>query len=112
MEKAKIELFTSLTCPNCPPASKMVDELLNERDDIEVIKHVINSPEGYKRATEFEITSVPTILIKGPNIQEFIGLRGLFSKNGLNKAIDESLGKIIKKEEKKFFEKMKSYFKK
>lgn len=90
--KATVEIFSSITCPHCHGAIKIVEEVKKERNDIEIIKHIINEEEGFERAKLFEITSVPTLIIKSP-ISEYIGIRGLFSKKGLNKAIDVSLGK-------------------
>ena len=107
--KSKIEIFSSLTCPHCPGAIKLVEEVNKERNDIEVIKHIISDSEGMQRAKELEISSVPTIIIKSPQ-SEYIGLRGLFSKKGLNKAIDVSLGIDKFKEDKSFFEKIKNIF--
>jgi len=34
MEKSKIEVFTSPTCPHCPSAVKLAKELEQERDDV------------------------------------------------------------------------------
>jgi thioredoxin 1 len=108
--KAKIEIFSSFTCPHCPSAINLVEQVSKERNDIEIIKHEINTPEGHKRATELGIMSVPTIIIKGPNNPEFIGLKGLFSEKGLNKAIDVSLGKDNFKENSNLFNKIKNLF--
>lgn len=107
--RAKIEIFSSLTCPHCPSAIKLVEEVSKERNDVDVIKHEINTLEGNKRASEFNIMSVPTIIVKGSN-PEVIGLRGLFSKKGLNKAIDVSLGKDNFEDNKSFFDKIKNFF--
>jgi thioredoxin 1 len=108
--KAKIEIFSSLTCPHCPSAVKLVEEVSKERNDVEFVKYDVSTLEGSKRANQFNIMSVPTILVKGPNNPEFIGLRGLLSKNGLNKAIDVSLGKDNFQEDKSFFDKIKNIF--
>ena len=105
--KSTIEVFTSTTCPHCPAAKKLVDELAKERDDVDVVHTVTNTLEGSKRAQEMQIMTVPTIFIKGPGSEETIGLRGVPSKKGLIKAVNISLGKEKWKEDKGLIEKLK-----
>lgn len=105
--KSTIEVFTSTTCPHCPAAKKLVNEVAKERDDVNVIHTITNTVKGSKRAREMQIMTVPTIFIKGPGSDETIGLRGVPSKKGLIKAINISLGNEKWKEKKGLIEKLK-----
>lgn len=93
MEKSKILLFTSPTCPHCPAAEKFVHEIAKERDDatVEIFSSV--TTKGQKKARSLGVMSVPTIFVKGPNHPEHIGFRGVPHKKNFLKAIDISLGK-------------------
>ncbi|HID47100.1 MAG TPA: thioredoxin [Methanothermococcus okinawensis] len=60
----KIEVFTSPTCPHCPPAKRVVEEVVAELGggvDVEYID-VMREPE---RAIKYGIMAVPTIVING-----------------------------------------------
>lgn len=100
MEKAKVYLFTSPTCPNCPPAKKFMENFKGQRDDF--VYHDIStaSPKGQRQAQNFGIRSVPTFVIKGPGYPDPIGLVGVQSDKSMNKYLDVSLG-LREVEEKK-----------
>lgn len=106
---AKIEIFTSPTCPHCPSAKSLAREIEKERDDVKVIEYSTITPEGSEKANHYQIVSVPTIIISG---KEYVGLRGTPSKKGFNKAINLSLKKESWEDSKKigFFEKFKFIF--
>ena len=60
----KIELFYTLTCPNCGPLKRMLTEILPEFGDKFVFKTTLASaPIGMLRSMKLGIHSVPTLLI-------------------------------------------------
>jgi len=60
----KIEVFTSPMCPHCPPAKRVVEEVVSEiGEGIEV--EYIDVMENPERAAEYGIMAVPTIVING-----------------------------------------------
>jgi len=107
MEKAKVYLFTSPTCPHCPPAKKFINNFKATREDFDFIDMSTMTSEGQKFAEKFNVMSVPTFIIKGPGYDGNIGLRGIQSNDSMNKYIDIALGKRSleeSKKEKKSFE--------
>ncbi len=85
-------VFTSPTCPHCPAAKKIASEVANSRDDV-VYKDVVSGMPGSERLfRKFDISSVPTIIIRGPAYPNNIGLRGVQSRKTLNKYINLALG--------------------
>jgi len=107
-EKAKIEVFTSPTCPHCPHAKKVVQELSKEREDIKFIETSTATHKGQKRSESLGVRSVPTLFIKGPGYPDRIGYVGTPSKSQLNKMVNIALGLESWEEEKKesFFSKI------
>jgi len=67
---AKIKLFTSTTCPRCPEAKKVVEEVAK---DLNIDYEIINIDEGDNliNALQHQIASTPSILIDEQ--VEFIG---------------------------------------
>ncbi|MCF8296035.1 MAG: thioredoxin family protein [Saprospiraceae bacterium] len=62
--KIKIEMFYTLTCPNCRILKRMLDEVLPEfGDKFEVKKSLANSPFGMLRTMKLGIHAVPALLI-------------------------------------------------
>lgn len=92
MEKAKVLLFTSPTCPHCPNAKKFIYNFKNERKDFELIEYSTLSHEGQKQAKKYDVMSVPTFIIKGPGFPDPIGLIGVQSNKTMNKYLDIALG--------------------
>lgn len=90
--KAKIYMFTSPTCPHCPPARKFMKDFKKERDDFELFDIVAGTEEAAEKAKEFNVNSVPTFIIQGPGYKDNIGIRGTPSKEKMNKYIDLSYG--------------------
>lgn len=63
----KVEVFSTSTCPHCPAAidaAKAAEEKLGDSIDVEYIK-IDSSEENQKRAMEYQIMAVPTIMIDG-----------------------------------------------
>ena len=86
-------LFTSMTCPHCPVAKKIFEEVRKERDDVELHSLMTHTPQGHDLAKRFGIQSVPTFVFYGPGHGSPMGLVGVQSKDTLNKYIDIALGK-------------------
>jgi len=66
----KIEVFTSPSCPYCPMAVELVDEVKKEMpDDIEVEK--IDIMKNREKAIEYNLMAVPAIALDG--VVKFVG---------------------------------------
>jgi len=60
----KIEMFYTLTCPNCKPLKRMLTEVLPEfGDKFEFKTTLASGPLGMIRSMKLGIHSVPTLLI-------------------------------------------------
>ena len=92
MVKSTVYLFTSPTCPHCPPAKAFIEEYKKGRTDFELKVMSTVTQEGLKKAREFEIMTVPTFIIVGEGYPQPIGLKGIQSKKDMDKYIDLSLG--------------------
>ncbi|MGM5484830.1 MAG: thioredoxin family protein [Nanobdellota archaeon] len=99
--KAKVEVFTSPTCPHCPSAVKVAKEITAGREDAETEEMSVATNEGRSKAQKYGIMSTPTLIINGPEHPEPIGMTGTPSRNGLSKAINISLGRERWEEKKK-----------
>ena len=100
-------LFTSQTCPNCPPAKKEFEKLREQRTDVELHELQTQTPKGQRLAKKFGIMSVPTYIFYGPGHDTPMGLVGSQSVDTLSKYVDKALGKKSpKKEGKGFFAKI------
>jgi small redox-active disulfide protein 1 len=81
----KVEVFTSPSCPYCPMAVQLVEEVKKEMiDDIEIEKIDIMSER--KKAIEYGLMAVPAIALNG--VVKFVGAPG---KEELVAAIKEEL---------------------
>ncbi|MCF7799020.1 thioredoxin family protein [Candidatus Woesearchaeota archaeon] len=105
MTKATGILFTSLTCPNCPPAKNIFDELKDERDDIDLHQLGMHEEQAQRLAKKFGVQAVPTVIFYGPGHEAPMGLVGVQTKATLNKYINIANGTEAHpdKEEKKQF---------
>lgn len=66
----KIEVFTSPSCPYCPMAVELVEEVKKEMpDDIEVEK--IDIMQDRQKAIEYNLMAVPAIALDG--VVKFVG---------------------------------------
>jgi predicted DsbA family dithiol-disulfide isomerase len=92
MEKAKVYLFTSPTCPHCPSAKRFIHDFKKVRDDFYLIELSTATNVGQRKAKQFDVMSVPTFIIKGPGYNGNIGLKGAQSDKEMNKYIDIALG--------------------
>lgn len=63
-KKTTIELFYTLTCPNCKLMKQMLKEVLPQFEDKFSLKTTFaNSPSGMIRTMKLGIHTVPTLLI-------------------------------------------------
>lgn len=109
MDKVKIMLFTSPTCPNCPPAKEILTKLSKKRDDISVTVYSTMTREGQKKAMKHNVMAVPTTIFSGPGHDGFIGLVGAQTEQTLEKYIEAAKGNIELKQ-KSFWESVKEVF--
>jgi small redox-active disulfide protein 1 len=84
-----IEIFTSPTCPYCPGAKAVVNEIAKENKDVVVIEHTPMTEQGRKRAQEFNISSVPTIHVSGTGTKEIFGFVGMPKKETILEMIEK-----------------------
>lgn len=65
-EPIVVEMFYSLTCPNCKVLEQLLKEVLpNYGNAFTFKKTLASSPIGYFRTVKLGIHSVPTLLIDG-----------------------------------------------
>ena len=67
----KVEVFSTDSCPHCPMAVQVAQEVGKQLDGVEVEIVKIVDVETQKRAMDYQIMAVPTFVING-NV-EFIG---------------------------------------
>ncbi len=67
----KVEVFSTDSCPHCPMAVQAALEAERQLDGVKVEIVKIVDQETQKRAMDYQIMAVPTIVING-NV-EFIG---------------------------------------
>lgn len=63
----KVEVFSTNSCPHCPSAieaAQVAKENMGDAIDVEVVK-IDESEENRKRAIDYQIMAVPTIVING-----------------------------------------------
>ena len=63
----KVEVFSTNSCPHCPSAidaAQIAKDKLGDAIDVEVVK-IDESEENRKRAIDYQIMAVPTIVING-----------------------------------------------
>ena len=66
----KVEVFTSPSCPYCPMAIEVVDEVKKEMpDDLDIEK--IDIMQDREKAIEYNLMAVPAIALNG--VVKFVG---------------------------------------
>jgi len=87
MEEKKvvtIEMFYTLTCPNCRTLKRMLDEVLPQfGNKFEFKRSLANSPMGMIRTMKLGIHAVPTLLI-----DDKIAFRSVPTKEELIKTLN------------------------
>lgn len=68
-----IKIFISQTCPNCPPAKAMGEELKNKSFKVQMLD--ITEAEGLAEAQIHGIMGVPAVLIVDENDDEVASWR-------------------------------------
>lgn len=58
-----IELFTSPTCPHCPRAKEMAENIVHHLPEVLMIERDISDPENAGILAEYGIQSVPAMVI-------------------------------------------------
>ena len=66
----KVEVFTSPSCPYCPMAEQVVEEVKKEIGDSMDVE-VVDISKDRQRAVDYGIMAVPAIAING--VVEFVG---------------------------------------
>src|SRR3989338_3640398 len=87
IKKIRIEIYTSVTCPHCPSARKLMEELNKEIDDLETEEFIVNTPEGNERAKQMNVKSVPMIFLQGIGKKDVFVFTGTPSKNRILEAV-------------------------
>lgn len=60
-----LELFTSPTCPHCPAAKRIAENVVKQMEGAILIERDVSSPENASIAARYGIHGVPTIMING-----------------------------------------------
>lgn len=68
-----IKIFTSQSCPNCPPAKVMGEELKNKGFDVRMFD--VSEADGLAEAQICGIMAVPTVIIADENDDEIFSWR-------------------------------------
>lgn len=88
MKPIRLELFYTMTCPNCRIMKRLLDEVLGDYgNNFELKQTLANMPIGMVKTMKLGIHSVPTLLIN-----DEIAFRSVPSKqeliDKLNKYVD------------------------
>jgi small redox-active disulfide protein 1 len=60
-----LELFTSPTCPHCPGAKRVAENVVKQMSGALLIERDISTPENAETAAKYGITGVPAIVVNG-----------------------------------------------
>lgn len=66
-----IEVFTSPSCPHCPRALAMAQELAGEIPGVQAIEVSTSTPQGMAKAALYDVKAVPTVFINRRRV--FVG---------------------------------------
>lgn len=65
-QPVQLEMYYSMTCPNCKILDRMLNDVLpGYGDKIKLKKILISSPSGYIKSLKLGIHSVPTLVLDG-----------------------------------------------
>ncbi len=99
MTDLEIEVFTSPTCPHCPAAIKVTKEILDKNPELKarVEWREMNTAKSHakRRARNYGIRSVPTIILTNTKTGEKSGVTGAPSSRKYLKIIYDVLGEDI-----------------
>ena len=83
----RIELFTSKTCPHCPPVKKMLHEIVRDlKETVEVEEIDAWSEKGEPVAKKYAVQMVPTVVVNGVKCAE-----GAVNRQQLESAIRNAM---------------------
>lgn len=60
-----LELFTSPTCPHCPAAKRIAENVVKQMEGALLIERDVSFPENASTAARYGIRGVPTIMVNG-----------------------------------------------
>jgi thioredoxin 1 len=60
-----IELFTSPTCPHCPAAKRVAENVVGQMEGALMIERDVSIPENAEIAASYGIRGVPVIVVNG-----------------------------------------------
>jgi len=86
----KLRLFTLPSCPRCPEAKRIVDEVSRARQDITIEILDMSSAENLTTALMLQIASTPSICLD----DEVVAVGDVPSLGELNTLIEEHKGKL------------------
>jgi small redox-active disulfide protein 1 len=58
-----LELFTSPTCPYCPKARKIVEDIVRGSENLLLVERDVSDPQNAEIARSYGITGVPALVI-------------------------------------------------
>jgi len=70
----KIKFFVKQNCPNCPPAKKLAEKLINDKVNVEVFD--LGTTEGLTESVFHCIMSTPTVILADDKNEEIKSWRG------------------------------------
>jgi len=86
----RLSLFTLPSCPRCPEARRVVEEVAQARDDVVLEILDMSSPENRTSALMLQIASTPSICID----DDVVAIGDVPSFDELNRLIDEHKGRL------------------
>ena len=63
----KLEVFTSRSCPYCPMAVEVAEQMVKEFGDDLDYQH-LDVDENMEKVREYQIMSVPTVVLEGKTV--------------------------------------------
>ncbi len=69
-----LELFTSPTCPHCPTAKRIAENVVKQLDSAVLIERDVSLPENADIATRYGIRAVPAMVVN--NTYQISGAQG------------------------------------
>ncbi|MBU2559771.1 thioredoxin family protein [archaeon] len=60
-----LEIFTSPTCPHCPAAKRVAENVVGQMESALMIERDMATPEGAEAAARYGVKGVPTIVVNG-----------------------------------------------
>ena len=85
----RISLFTLPSCPKCPEARRVLEEVAQTRDDVTLEILDMSSPENMTTALMLQIASTPSICID----DDVVAIGDVPSIDELNRLLDEHKGR-------------------